>query len=111
MNRVTKRIGGKVKKYTNLATFNKECPSRGYGGNLCTVTNIRCTKRGEGLATVKTDSFMSRPNRPPGTWLLHFASCTVMKNHLQNRAGYAAAIKDRRSGPFLSGARRKRRRR
>ena len=110
MNRVTKRVDGKIRKYTNLATFNKECPSRGYGGNLCTVTNVRCTKSGGGLATVRTTSMQTRPNRPPGTWLLRFESCTVMKRHLQNRAGYAAAIKDRRSGSFLFGARRRRRR-
>ncbi len=83
---VTKRVGGKIKRYKNLAAFNKECPSRGYGGNLCTVVNDRCTKRGEGLATVRTTSMMDRTSIPTGTWLLHFASCSVMKRHLQGRA-------------------------
>lgn len=82
---VTKRVGGKIKRYKNLVSFNRECPSRGYGGNLCTLVNVRCTKRGEGLATVRTDSMQMRAKMPTGTWLLHFASCSVMKRHLQGR--------------------------
>lgn len=103
----TKRLAnGKVKRYKNLAAFNKECPSRGFGGNICTVTNLRCTKDGGGLATVKSSTLQLhtvRGQRPPGTWLLHFASCSVLKAHLRPRAGAS------RSGLF--GARRRRRRR
>lgn len=95
---VTKRVGGKIKRYKNLASFNRECPSRSYGGNFCTLVNVRCTKRGEGLATVRTDSMMKRASPPTGTWLLHFASCSVMKRHLQGRVNpvRAGMLKGRR---------------
>jgi hypothetical protein len=85
---ITKReSGGRKRRYKNLASFNKECPKRGYSGNLCTLTNVRCVKDGGGLATVKTTRFGSgRSTKPPGTWLLHFASCKIMKSHLRGRA-------------------------
>lgn len=95
----TKRVGGKVKRYKNLAAFNKECPSRGYSGNRCTVTNVRCTKNGGGLATVRSDypggneRIYHRGAKPAGTWLLHFASCTVLKEHLRNRASVVQAVR------------------
>lgn len=85
---ITKRsvpsVGGRIKRYRNLAAFNSECSSRGYRGNLCELTNLRCTKNGGGLATVKSTPGLIRP-RPAGTWLLHFASCSIMKNHLRKR--------------------------
>jgi hypothetical protein len=84
-SRITRRnTKGKVRRYKNLAVFNQECPKRGSGGNLCWLDNLRCTKSGdEGLATVRTTKFMS--GRSGGTWLLHFASCKVMKQHLRGR--------------------------
>ncbi len=107
---VTKRVGGKIKRYKNLASFNKECPSRGYGGNLCTVTNIRCTKRGEGLATVRTDPSFSTKRPPVGMWLLHFASCQVMGEHLEGRVSVAAAIRHKQPARRLGlGSARRRR--
>ena len=51
----TKRIGGKVKRYKNLAAFNSECGKRSTRSMAsCTATNLRCTKDGGGLATVQT---------------------------------------------------------
>ncbi len=100
---------GKRKRYKNLAAFNAECPSRGHGGNLCEVTNVRCTRDGGGLATVKSrypyhdESIYRHGAKPAGTWLLHFASCGVMKQHLRGR------VTEGRSG-ILTGSRRKRRR-
>ncbi len=79
-----KRVGSKVTRYKNLAAFNSECSSRGYRGNSCELTNLRCTKDGGGLATVKSEAGLLKP-RPAGTWLLHFASCSVMKGHLRKR--------------------------
>lgn len=47
---ITKRsvpsVGGRIKRYRNLAAFNSECTSRGYRGNSCELTNLRCTKNG-----------------------------------------------------------------
>jgi hypothetical protein len=96
-----KRSGGKVRRYRNLAVFNKECGKRSLGGNICTLTNIRRLKDGSGLATVKSDTGVIR-GRKSGTWLLHFASHNVMKQHLKGRVDPA------RSG-MLDGARKRRR--
>lgn len=109
----TKRVGGKVTRYKNLASFNKECPSRGYKGNMCTVLNVRCTKDGGGLATVRSarlsEQFYRKGAKPTGTWLLHFNSCTVMKEHLRNRVSVVQAVRAQ-IPPALFGARRRRRR-
>lgn len=107
----TKRLrsSGKLKRYKNLAAFNAECGTRrSSGGNRCEVTNVRCTKDGGGLATVKSrypyadEGIYSRSGKPSGTWLLPFASCAVMKNHLRDRVTTA------REG--LLGSKRRRRR-
>lgn len=110
----TKRVGGKVKRYKNLAAFNSECGKRSLRSMAaCTATNLRCTKDGGGLATVQTVYYgpryhpgakMPRGSRPGGTWLLHFASCSIMKRHLKGR------VEEARAG-MLSGSRRRRRRR
>lgn len=107
----TKRLRtGKLKSYKNLAAFNTECGTRRSTGNLCEVTNVRCTRDGGGLATVRSrypytdEGIYSRHGKPSGTWLLHFASCAVMKDHLRNRATSA------REG-ILSGSKRRRSRR
>ena len=88
--KVQKKVGGKLRRYTNLATFNKECGSRSYKGNICTLTNIRKLKDGSGLATVKSESGPIK-GRQSGTWLLHFASHDVMKRHLKKRVATARA--------------------
>ncbi len=92
---ITKReAGGKLRRYRNLASFNKECTKRGRSGNHCVLTNLRCTKNGGGLATVKSEHVhprYSRGQKPPGTWLLHFADCSVMKGHLRGRVSYYRA--------------------
>lgn len=114
----TKRIGGKVKRYNSLRQFDAECSKRG-SGNMCETVNVRCTKDGGGLATVKTVSFKPRvfdpttgkhlhPSRvksrypDSGTWLLHFGSCELLKKTLRERTTPA------RAGLF--GARRRKRR-
>jgi hypothetical protein len=111
LRNITKRVGGKLRRYKNLASFNSECSTRGIGGvthNACTLTNLRCTKDGGGLATVQSvypgpETRYARRGKPSGTWLLHFASCSIMKRHLRNRV---------RSRPgTLAGAGRRRRRR
>lgn len=105
----TKRTYGKLKRFRNLKAFNAECPSRGISGNRCTVTNVRCTRDGGGLATVQSrypvaDTTVYRHGaKPTGTWLLKFASCAVMKQHLNGR------VEASREG-MLQGQRRKRRR-
>ena len=115
---VTKRVHGKLKRYNSLRQFDAECSKRG-GGNACTTVNLRCTKDGGGLATVKTISFKPRlfdpsgrelhPSRvksrypDSGTWLLHFGSCQLLKKTLRERTTPA------REG-MLSGARRRKRR-
>lgn len=95
MTRITKReAGGKLRRYRNLASFNKECTKRSTGGNNCVLTNLRCTRNGGGLATVKSERMhphYSRRARPAGTWLLHFADCSVMKGHLRGRVSYYKA--------------------
>lgn len=84
LRKVTKRVNGKLRRYSNLAVFNRECSTRSLRGNICDVVNIRCLKDGGGLATVKTRPGVLRA-RPAGTWLLHFASCSVLKRHLRGR--------------------------
>jgi hypothetical protein len=101
---VTKRVGGKVKRYKNLASFNRECGAR--RGNICHLVNLRCTKDGGGLATVRSNypgdpGIFHRGAKPSGTWLLHFADCGIMKSHLRKRVTH--------SGQLGSARRRKRR--
>jgi hypothetical protein len=103
----TKRVGNKTRRYKNLRQFNSECSSRGRFRNFCTLTNLRCTKDGGGLATVKVDSRMFPSGDKPGTWLLHFASCSVMKSHLKKRV---IAGRGGSSEAMLRGSRRRRRR-
>lgn len=82
--KVTKFVPGKrAKTYKNLASFNKECPSRGDGGMICFTTNVRCLRDGGGLATVGVTKYMGRGTA--GRWRLHFADCGVMKRHLKKR--------------------------
>lgn len=115
-NGATKRVNGRITRYKNLASFNSECPSRGYRGNLCTVTNVRCTKDGGGLATVRSaypggnERIFHRGAKPAGTWLLRFASCSIMKEHLRNRASVVQSVRGQ-IPPALYGARRRKRRR
>jgi len=116
MNNVVKRISGsgKIRRYKNLATFNKECGKRSTRGNLCLLTNIRCTKDGGGLATVRsTGAWLYDGNQnihtqygkaKSGLWRLRFASCTVMKQHLKGRVDVGA-------GKSLDGSKRRKKRR
>jgi hypothetical protein len=83
---ITKRVGSKTRRYRNLATFNKECPTRGTSGNFCSVTNTRRLKDGSGLATVVSRPWTSTGGKKRGTWTLHFASYDIMKRHLKKRA-------------------------
>ena len=99
LRKVTKRVGGKLKRYVNLATFNKECNTR--SGNICHLVNLRCTKDGGGLATVRSNhpgdpGIFRRGAKPSGTWLLHFASCTVLKSHLDRRVTNSGQLGRRR---------------
>lgn len=105
---VTKRVGGKVKRYKNLATFNRECGTR--RGNICHLVNLRCTKDGGGLATVRSNhpgdpGIFHRGAKPSGTWLLHFGDCDIMKRHLRYR------VTDTGGRFSLYGARARKRRR
>ena len=104
----TKRVNGKVRRYKNLRQFNKECGSRGRLRNFCTLTNLRCTKDGGGLATVHVDNRMFPSGDKVGTWLLHFASCSVMKGHLKKRV---IAGRGGSGEAMLRGSKRRRRRR
>ncbi len=91
---ITKKVGGKIRRYRNLATFNRECTKRSTSGNACVLTNLRCLKNGGGLATVKSERMhpnYSRRARPAGTWLLHFADCSILKGHLRGRVSYYRA--------------------
>lgn len=102
---VSKRVGGKLKRYKNLASFNREC--RGRSGNICHLVNLRCTKDGGGLATVRSNypgdpGTFYRGAKPSGTWLLHFASCDLLKRHLR---GFVS------NRGQLGGSRRRRKRR
>ena len=100
---VTKRVGGKTKRYKNLAAFFAECRKFGTSaGNACMLTNMRCLKDGGGLATVKTIAGPFRAG-PAGTWLLHFNSCEIMKDKLSGR------VEGPRGGRALDGSRRRRR--
>lgn len=118
-----RRANGKVRRYKNLASFNKECPkstrSRVRSDSmLCSLENIRTLRDGSGLATVRVQPLVAywdpaknthrrNPNR--GTWLLHFASASVMKRHLKGRV--SPTSKNGRPAPSLDGAKRRRRRR
>jgi hypothetical protein len=105
--KIQKKVGGKIKRYKNLATFLKECPKRSIYGNICELTNIRKLADGSGLATVKSTTGISDPTRyrrgarPAGTWLLHFASHDILKQKLKGR------VDPVRSG-MLDGTRRRR---
>jgi hypothetical protein len=90
--------GKKGRRYRNLRQFYEECPARGVGGNLCEVTNLRKLKDGSGLATVKTRPGVIR-SRAGGTWRLHFASYSILKQHLKKR------VTESRKG-MLDGAKR-----
>lgn len=99
-----KRTGNKVKRYRNLAAFNTECSTR--RGNICHLVNMRCTKDGGGLATVRSNhpgdpGIFHKGAKPSGTWLLHFMSCGVMKKHLDRRVTHKGQ---------LGGARKRKRR-
>jgi hypothetical protein len=89
---------GHIRRYKNLASFNKECGKRAGGvrpsSMMCSLENVRQLKDGSGMATVKVRPMIShyddnagkhREDRRTGTWLLHFASATVMKRHLKGR--------------------------
>ncbi len=111
----TKRVGGKVRRYKNLAAFSSECSTRGIQGvtsNRCVLKNLRCLRDGGGLATVESSypyanvNTFSKKGKSSGTWLLHFADCGIMKQSLRNRV----QPRDGRAY-MLSGARRRRRRR
>lgn len=104
---ITKRVGGKVKRYKNLASFRKECLGR--SGNICHLKSIRCLRDGGGLATVRSNhpgdpGIFHRGAKPAGTWLLHFASCAIMKKTLRDKV----SVKPREADLLLRGARRKR---
>ncbi len=98
---------GKGRRYSNLAAFNRECSKRGIGANICELTNLRCLRDGGGLAVVKTRPLYpdfktikrDSRTRAAGTWRLHFASCTLLKQHLRGR------VSETRSG-MLAGRRR-----
>ena len=84
------RKGGKLKRYKNLAAFNKECAkstrSRVHGESmLCMLKNERKLKDGSGMATVDVRAMTNQGSRKSGTWLLHFASYDVMKRHIKGR--------------------------
>lgn len=107
---VIKRVGGKVKRYKSLASFNSECPKRRFvRGNVCAVTKYRFTRRGSCLATVKSaypggdENIFHRGAKRAGTWVLHFQDCGIMRRHLQGR------VEDKTKDAWLSGARRRRR--
>lgn len=120
--KIQKRVKrtGKIRRYKNLATFNKECAKSANAAirpsttMMCTLENARTLKDGSGLATVRVKPLIAYwdeakgKHKPPslkqGTWLLHFASASVMKKHLKGRVAQARA-------GMLDGAKRKRRRR
>ena len=82
MKRVSQRTtDGKRRTYTNLAVFNSTCSKRGWRGPRCALENLRCTKKYVagvgGLATIRVEG--------RGTWLLSFADCNVLKDHLRGR--------------------------
>lgn len=81
----TKISNGKRTYYVNLAVFNKTCKTTA-GGRACELRNLRCEKRGGGLATV--DAYRNSPSQGGSykdTWLLQFADCSVLKQHLRKR--------------------------
>lgn len=82
--------GTKGKTYKNLREFNATCTKRGSRGGICTITNFRCTKDGGGLATVHEEKAL-RGGRDR-VWRLHFASCTVMRQHLDGRVDDPASF-------------------
>jgi hypothetical protein len=81
---VRKKTAKGTKRFRNLRVFNQECPKRSIRGNICELTNIRKLRDGSGLATVKSTPGVVG-GKPAGTWVLHFASHSVMKGHLKNR--------------------------
>jgi hypothetical protein len=88
--KIQKRVKGKLKRYKNLAAFNRECAkstrSRVHSESmLCMLENTRKLKDGSGLATVKVRALTNQGTRKNGTWLLHFASHDVMQRHLKGR--------------------------
>lgn len=111
--KIQKRVGGKLRRYKNLATFNKECSTRGRTHSesvICDLTNARKLRDGSGMATVRAIPLTSAGVRKRGTWLLHFADYGVMKRHLKNRITMST------HGPggkpiHLDGPKRRRRRR
>lgn len=86
---------GRKRTYTSLAAFHKLCPSHGWGGGDCTLTNLRCLKDGGGLATVKVAAHPLARNVPPNihtrysrklrVFRLHYASCNILRNDLVGR--------------------------
>jgi hypothetical protein len=111
--KIQKRVKGKLRRYKNLATFNKECAkstrSRVHSGSvLCMLDNVRTLRDGSGMATVRTVPMVSGNDGKRGTWLLHFASASVMKRHLKGRVD--PVTKNGRT-PSLDGAKRRKRRR
>ena len=110
----TKRVGGKIKRYKNLAVFNKECSKRSTRSmTSCEVTNYRFTRKAGCLATVKTVYYgpryhpgakLPRGAGQSGAWTLHFNDCGIMRRHLQGR------VEDKTKDSWLSGARKRRRR-
>lgn len=104
---VQKKVKGKIKRYRNLATFNKECSKRSTMGEiamLCSLTNARKLKDGSGMATVRVEGFRQNTDERRGTWLLHFASYDVMKRHLKGRV---SGDTKHSPHPMLAGSRRR----
>jgi len=102
--KIQKRVRGKLRRYTNLATFNSECSTRGRVHSesmICHLDNIRKLRDGSGMATVRVTPLTNQGRRKSGTWLLHFASHDVMKRHLKKRVAQA------RTG-MLNGTKRRR---
>jgi hypothetical protein len=111
--KVQKRVKGKLRRYKNLATFNKECAkstrARIHSGSvMCQLENVRKLRDGSGMATVRTVPLASGNDGKRGTWLLHFASHDVMKRHLKGRVSPTSV--GNRPAPSLDGRKRRKRR-
>ncbi len=106
---------GKIKRYKNSGAFNAECGTSRQSplaskAMVCELQSLRELANGEGMASIKVrplfgDSKASRA----GTWRLHFASYSVLKNHLRNRVTVVENGRPTMNAKALDGQKKRRR--